>query len=77
VLFRSPGGNAAIQVRVQLAGGKGEAVTLNVPPGGQAAAKLPAEGLALGPHELKAELVGEGAPFARTVTVQRVKGPFE
>lgn len=76
LIVEQPGDRGELQVNVAPPGGKAEAQKLKVPPFGKSSFAFDASELPQGTHEVKVELPGD-KPFSRTVTLRRVRGPFE
>jgi hypothetical protein len=76
VRLKQVGGTAAVNVRVWLPGGK-QPLSVSIPPDSQTIVEFAGDLLPLGKHELKAELSGAAAPYARTITFARIRGPLE
>jgi hypothetical protein len=74
VSVKQTGGQAECSVHVRVPGEETERV-LKVPAGGKAEVDFAGDKLSIGKHELVAKLDGDS--FTRTVTFERIKGPFE
>jgi hypothetical protein len=74
VALKQAGGNAELAIRVHVPGETAERV-VKVPAGGSTEVEFSADALSVGKHELTAKLDGDS--FSRSVTFERVKGPFE
>ncbi|MCY3017955.1 MAG: hypothetical protein NTW87_02845, partial [Planctomycetota bacterium] len=77
VRLKQIGGAAEVTVRVSLPGRGDKPITVKVPPDSQTIVDFAADALPLGRHELKAELADAPTPYIRTLTFERIRGPFE